>query len=311
MKTNSYTKSIEKIKAPNNLIEKSIKELYDTEINNEVIIMKKSKHFKLKLTSAIAASLVLILILSMIIFKDNSETLTSGNTPVSHPFMISVQAADSPDDTSIMDEINKDTYVKINRIKNFGQGYGATVSQNENVEYKYEEIFEISKEFTLELECRGENIETITYTPHNTYLSYMPSYAGLTEAIALTEEERDKYNAYTSFGGFGWASSCTFDYYCQPKSTLTFELPEDGLDGTIPLRIAFYFELEDGKYTKISPDDIKLKSIFEEEFNIRSNDYSLDVTANFKDGTSTTKKLKFKCENDGTHLYLCAIEDIS
>ena len=241
MKRNLYTQDIEKIKAPDELVEKSINTLYGAVNNNEVFIMRKNKHFKLKLTSAIAASLVLVLVLSIVMFKDNGKSPTPDSNPVSHPFILSVQAADSLGNSSTMDEISKDTYVKINRIKNFGQGYGATVSQNENVEYEYEEIFEISKEFTLELECSGENIETITYTPHNTYLSYKPNAPGLTEAITLTEEERLKYNAYTSYDGFGWASSCTFDYYCQPKSTLPFELPEDGVDGTIPLRIAFNF----------------------------------------------------------------------
>jgi len=311
VKRNLYTQDIEKIKAPDKLVEKSINTLYGAVNNNEVFIMKKNKHFKLKLTSAIAASLVLVFVLSIVMFKDNGESLTPDSNPVSHPFILSVQAADSLGNSSTMDEISKDTYVKINKIKNFGQGFGTTTKYNENGDYLYDEIFEVLKEFTLELDCSGENIETVTYTAHNTYLSYMPSYEGLIKAIDLTEEEREKYNAYASFDGFGWASSCTFDYNCQPKSTLTFELPEDTLDGTIPLRIAFYLELEDGKYTTISRDNVDVKRIFEEEFNSRSDQYALDVTANFADGTSTTKTLKFKCKNDTTHLYLCAIEDIS
>lgn len=311
MKRNLYTQDIEKIKAPDELVEKSINTLYGAVNNNEVFIMKKYKHFKLKLTSAIAASLVLVLVLSIVMFKDNGESPTPDSNPVSHPFILSVQAADSLGNSSTMDEISKDTYVKINKIKNFGQGFGTTTKYNENGDYLYDEIFEVLKEFTLELDCSGENIETVTYTAHNTYLSYMPSYEGLIKAIDLTEEEREKYNAYASFDGFGWASSCTFDYNCQPKSTLTFELPEDSLDGSIPLRIAFYLELEDGKYTTTSRDNVDVKRIFEEEFNARSDQYALDVTANFADGTSTTKTLKFKCENDTTHLYLCAIEDIS
>ncbi len=311
MKRNFYTKAIENIKAPKSLIEKSINSIYGAATENEVKIMKKTNHFKLKLTAAIAASLVLILVLSMVMFKGNGESPTPDNDPVSHPFILSVQAADYIDDMSTMDEINKDAYVKINKIKNFGQGFGTTVSYNENGEYEYEQIFEVSKEFTLELDCSGDNIETVTYTAHNTYLTYMPSYEGLIEAVDLTEEEREKFNAYSSIDRFGWASSCTFDYNCQPKSTLTFELPEDSLDGTIPLRIAFNFKLEDSKYITTSPDNVDVKTIFEEEFNARSDNYALDVTANFADGTSTTKTLKFKCENDGTHLYLCAIEDIS
>lgn len=311
MKRNLYTNSIEKIKAPKELVEKSINTLYGAANHNEVFIMKKRKHFKLKVTAAIAASLVLVLVLSMVMFNDNGESPTPDSKPVSHPFILSVQAADSPENSSTMDEINKDTYVKINKIKNFGQGFATTTIYNENGDYLYDEIFEVFKEFTLELDCSGENIETVTYTAHNTYLSYMPTYAGLKTAVDLTKEEREELKANTSFDGFGWASSCTFDYNCQPKSTLTFELPEDTLDGSIPLRIAFNFELQEGKYTTTSRDDADVKTIFEKEFNARADQYSLDVTANFADGTSTTKTLKFKCESDGTHLYLCATEDIS
>lgn len=311
MKRNLYTKSIEKIKTPAELVEKTVNNLYGALNKKEVFIMKKNNHLKLKLTAAIAASLVLVLVLSMVMFKDNEESPTPDSNPVSHPFILSVQAADSLGNSSTMDEISKDAYVKINKIKNFGQGYGTTTIYNENGNYLYDEIFEVFKEFTLELDCSGENIETVTYTAHNTYLSYMPTYTGLKDAVDLTEEEREKFNANTSFDGFGWASSCTFDYNCQPKSTLTFELPEDTLDGSIPLRIAFNFELEEGKYTTTSRDDADVKTIFEEEFNARADQYALDVTANFKDGTSTTKTLKFKCESDDYHLYLSAIEDIS
>ena len=171
MKRNLYTKAIGNIKAPKSLIDKSINSIYGAETDNEVKIMKKNNYFKLKLTAAIAASLVLILVLSMVMFK-GGESLAPESDPVSHPFILSVQAADSLNDTSTMDEINKDAYVKINKIKNFGQGFGTTVSYNENGEYEYENIFEVSKEFTLELDCSGDNIETVTYTAHNTYLSY-------------------------------------------------------------------------------------------------------------------------------------------
>ena len=37
--------------------------------------------------------------------------------------------------------------------------------------------------------------------------------------------------------------------------------------------------------------------LFENEFNSNADDYELNITANFKDGKSVTKTLKFKCEN--------------
>lgn len=312
---NSYTNDLKKINAPKNLIEKSIKNLYNQNLNNEVISMKKSKHFKLKLTSAIAASLILVLMVSMIMYDRHDRNSPDDANPLYHPFMISVKAADNRGNISTTDEITHESYVRIDNIKNFGQGFVAQPHGyvNENNEYVITDdgldLLELSKEFTLALTCTGEDIESITYTAHNTYLSYMQDYQGLLNADALTAEEKALYNANTSYDHFGWASSCTFDYYTQPKSTLDFELPEDSLDGTIPLRIAFNFELGDGKYSVTSLEEEHLKAVFEEVFNEYADQYALDVTANFKDGTSTTKTLKFKCENDGQHLYLCAIED--
>jgi len=312
---NHYTNSLEKIIAPKNLVEKTINKLYSENINNEVINMKRTKCFKLKLTSAIAASLILILMLSVIMYGRNNSNSSDNPNSLSHPFMITVKAADNRDSDSTTDEITHESYVRIDNIKNFGQGFIAQPHGyvNENNEYIIIhdglDLLELSKEFTLALTCTGENIKSITYTAHNTYLTYMQSYQGLLTTEALTSEEKDLYDANTSFDHFGFASSCTFDYYAQPKSTLDFEIPEDSLDGTIPLRIAFNFELEEGKYSVPSLEDEHLMPIFEKVFNEHAEKYALDVTANFKDGTSTTKTLNFKCENDGQHLYLCAIED--
>ncbi|MBR3987921.1 MAG: hypothetical protein IKK10_01300 [Clostridia bacterium] len=309
MKRNIYTNTIKKIKAPQGLVDNSIDNLYSADNDNKVIVMKKNKHFKLKLTSAVAASLVIIISLSFIIHGKKPQP--------SHPFIISVQAVDTSHDSATMDEITHESYIKIDQIKNFGQGACTQTHgyYNENDEYilidENEDLLFIEKEFTLELNCIGENIENITYTAHNTYLTYMPYYKGLADVVELTDAEREKYHAYSSSQGFGWASSCTFDYDCQPKSSLDHELDDDSLDGTLPLRIAFHIELEDGKYVIPSIDDCDLVGIFEEEFNARSDEYALDVTANFKDGTSTTKTLKFKCERKENHLYLCAIEDFS
>ena len=309
MKQNFYTKAVDNIKAPETLIEKSVNNLNSATTDNKIIIMNKNQHFKLKLTSIIAASLVLILALSMIIFEPEDTAPAPESKPYSHPFVISVQAADtSTDDTATMDEINHESYVKINEIKNIGYFADASYLDKSKETITLERI---GKNFTIDLVCTGENIESITYTAHNTFLSYMQYYRGLINTVNLTEEETEKYYAYCFMGGFDHASSCTFDYNCQPKSSLDHKVSEDALDGTIPLQIGFYFKVEKGKHIAPSIDDCDMNKIFTEEFNARSDNYSLDVTANFTDGTSATKTLKFKCENKGNHLFLSAIEDIS
>ena len=309
MKKNLYTNAVESIKAPEELIKKSVNNLSNATTDNKVIIMKKNNHFKLKLTSIIAASLVLLLTLSVIIFEPKDTAPAPESKPYSHPFVISVQAAGtSTDDTATRDEINHESYVNINEIKNIGYFSEASYLDKTKETITLERI---GKNFTIDLVCTGENIESITYTAHNTFLSYMENYRGLISKVKLTEEETVKYYAYCFMGGFDHASSCTFDYNCQPKSSLDHKVSEDCLDGTIPLQIGFYFSVEKGKHVAPTIDDCDMNKIFTEEFNARSDNYALDVTANFTDGTSTTKTLKFKCENRGNHLYLSAIEDIS
>ena len=308
MKKNLYTSAVESIKTPEALVEKSLNSLNDAYADKKVIVMRTNSHFRLKLTSAIAALLVVILALSMIIIEPNGTAPEIENKPYSHPFVISAYAADASPDTATMDEITHESYVKINEMKNIG--FFAQTSYLDESEENIT-LERIGKDFTIDLVCTGENIESITYTAHNTYLSYMHNYKGLINTVKLTEEENKKYYAYCFIGGFDHASSCTFDYNCQPKSSPDHKVSEDCLDGTIPLQIGFYFPVEKGKHVAPSIDDCDMNKIFTEEFNARSDNYSLDVTANFTDGTSTTKTLKFKWENRGNHLYLSAIEDIS
>lgn len=308
MKKNLYANAVESIKAPEALVEKSVNSLNDAYADKKVIVMHTNSHFRLKLTSAIAALLVIILALSMIIIEPKGTAPASENKPYSHPFVISAYAVDASPDNATLDEITHESYVKINEMKNVG--YFAASSYLDESEENIT-LERIGKNFTIDLVCTGENIESITYTAHNTYLSYMEYYRGLISTVKLTEEETQKYYAYCYTGGFDHASSCTFDYNCQPKSSLDHKVSEDCLDGTIPLQIGFYFSVEKGKHVAPTIDDCDMNKIFTEEFNARSDNYALDVTANFTDGTSTTKTLKFKCENRGNHLYLSAIEDIS
>lgn len=303
MKNNLYTQAVKNVTAPKKLIDDTLISIYSTTTESEVITLKNKSHRTLKLTSALAAALVLVFIISAIAFTNaNNNTNPNDNDKnsiINHPFILTASAANE----ASADEITPETYVQIGKIQNLGSG--VYLNHNDFNEYN----LCIMKEFTLELNCTGENIESVTYSANNTYLTYRPNCEGLLEAVELTDEEREKYDANTSFDGFGWASSCTFDYNCQPQSTLT-EIPDydDWVDGTIPLRIAFHLNLDDGEYDMQALDDYDFTSVFEKEFNAHADEFSLDITANFTDGTKSTKTLKFRCENAGEHIDMYAIE---
>ena len=89
-----------------------------------------------------------------------------------------------------------------------------------------------------------------------------------------------------------------------------FEIPEDGFDGTVPLTMCVRFTFDEGEhvYTLDDEDYVDLDDVVYNEFNLHADDYSLDVTANFTDGTQVTKTLKFMCDDSMTQLQLLVTE---
>lgn len=312
MKKCMYTQAVENVKAPVSLVENTIATLSGAIKESEVVSVKKKKLTMFSRTAAIAAVLALVVTLGAIFIP------SSGGGNISHPFVLTVGAAATVDEATA-DEITRESYVKIGEIKNSGDmlhaGTHGHLDENGNwvITDNDVDVYGVQKEFTLELNCTGKDVESITYTAHNGYLTYNPDYAGLISAVALTEEEVAKYDATAFYDNFIHASSCVFDYNCQPKSSLDFPIEEDTIDGTIPLRMGFNFKFDEGEYTIAEGyNNIYLDSdadeIFMNEFNAHADEFALDVTANFSDGSSTTKTLKFRCEKEGINLYMYAIE---
>ncbi len=292
MKDN-YKNAIRSITAPDLLVENAIENMQNTKA--EVCAVEKPKHTALKFTSAVAAVLALIIGLSFIPF--------SGNKPDSeHNFVITAGAA----------EITPETYISFGCLESSSDG---GLIRYMDSQFKEAMVLQVEREFNIDIQCSGENIESVTYTANNGYLQYYPDFEGLIDAVELSKEDYKKYDAGGSTNGSLIASACTYDYYNQPRSlwdpeVMGFEIPEDGIDGTVPLRMAVTFFLEEGKYIRpiqhqnyVEDDDI-----FCDEFNAHADEFSLDVTANFTDGTQVTKTLKFMCDDSMTQLQLLVTE---
>lgn len=335
MRNNRYTEYLKNIRASESVVDKAISAIHDTTSESEVTIMKNIRK-PFKFVSAVAAVIAVVVAVGVFTLApcnndknlientlaDTDEIKSSGRA-----FALTVN--NHEDSSSTPDEITTETYVKISEIKSFSSGahYRSGYSIDENGKVVIDstrELLSLQQEFTLDMACNGENIESITYTAHNSCLAYYDSYEGFISAVDLSKDEIERYDATGNIDNNKWASSCTFDYNCQPKSSwdknaVVFE-GDDVVDGTIPLRISFNFDFSDGKNFDFvdgkyvvtvvddSEDPYELKEIFEEEFNLHADEYALDITANYKDGTTYTKTLKFKCELEGNFLYLYAIE---
>ena len=305
MKRNLYTNHIENIKAPESLVNKSIARLSTYQTESEVIMIKPKSHKAFKFASIIAATLVILIGVGIFTFSDK-ET-------VEHPFILTVGA----------EEITANAYIKVGNTTNLDYFQNITLhgylDENRNFVQtdNFADLNDVSKEFNVGINCEGENIESVTYKAINGCLAYQEDYPGLIKITPLTTDEIMKYDATGSYNKFKWASDCTFDYNDQPRATYTeltgLEVPADAVDGTVPLRILFHFEFEEGEYVLPIDEEYNVDSdhAFQKEFNEHADEFGLYVTANFKDGTSTTKTLRFKCESDDYHLYLSAMEDIS
>ncbi len=296
MKKNLYTQSVQNIKAPQELIENTLTQIKDNNLTGNVVSFEKPKRKVLKFTSAVAAVLALIIGLSFIPFGGNdSNTIDS-----KHNFVLKAGAA----------EITPEAYINAGLLESsFETGHFMVDESGEYI------LLETRKEYSVDIQCSGENIESVTYTANNGYLSYDPDFEGLLNFTELTGDEIKKYDAGGSKNNSQMASSCTFDYNNQPRSlwdpvVTGFEIPEDCIDGTVPLRMAFtfFFDAEENRVVPYVDGFADTDDVFYNEFNAHADDYSLDVTANFTDGTQVTKTLKFMCDNSMTQLQLLVTE---
>lgn len=264
--------------------------------------MKKSNSKIIKFTSAIAAVLAVTIAIGAIYCTPKKDT--------EHPFLLTVNAAEITPETYIEMGNNLPTITGSSSYKEHSKIDKNGVVQKIDDNWILERS---NKEFGINIQCIGENIESITYTANNSYLTYDSYYEGFVSCVSMPYEEIKKYRAHNSSNNYRIASSCTFAYDKQSQSRLDYELSDNYGDGSYPLRMAVPVFFEDCKH--LVPNDENINSNiaknYAEVFNENAENYTLDVTANFKDGTKTTKTLIFRCEYTGTDCPLFYAKELS
>lgn len=284
MKDNLYTKTMENIKAPQKLVDNTIEQMREAGENSKVITFEKPKRRALKFVSAVAAVLALIIGLSVIPFGDGIST--SDNE---HNFVLKVGAA----------EITPDVYAEAGVLDNSGGGAEfLAIEEKENNDFGMDgtyNVMSINRIFyPHKLIIEGENIESVTYTANNCYLAYDTLFDGIVDVQTISEEKLEKECRIHYYYSYDWAKYCTLDYQKQQISI------ESGEWHRVPtIGVEFFFKFEEGEFVMETNGEnyIDTEPLFEETFNTHADEFSLDITANFKDGVSVTKTLKFKCEN--------------
>lgn len=289
MKKNIYTDGISRIKASDELIKKGIENIRGSEVREEVINLNsaKAKRKWIKPLGAIAASLAIVIGLgSVSIFTEKESN--------KNPFILTANA----------EELNNDTYIQVGKLECQGNG-GAM--RFENGSFKLQEI---GANFDFNIECVGENIESVTYSADNTCLYIKGDYEGVIDYEALTMEQlMDGKDINTHRSGYKRVNACTFDYDMQPQGD-TKGINSGEYQEEIPLCGSFLIEDFIGVYEFDSTSrDFDVRDIFIDEFNKSAENFTVDVTANYTDGSTLTKTMQFQCQKteDGNDICLSAM----
>lgn len=282
MDKSRYTEAVNSLKAPEKAIEKMLNTANNYEKEN-VFTMKKIKN-------VIAAGLTAAVAIGGSIGIAN---LTKSNDNF---FIIKAQAA----------ELNTKSFTEYCKLNAVGGNFRDVEGKNGEKEAAVSEIFDFN------IGCKGENISTITYKVNNGYFEL----DGVNEETNEIHDPLDKIISYEESDGEtdnGSAfSSITVNYDNQLISNEHYsdvrlwsdELSSADESLSDKVRQAVRDHLNHANYklgneTSEGYDDSKYS--FMENNRIRyaaiCNRLSVDTTVKYKDGTSETKTIIFKCES--------------
>lgn len=291
MKKNIYTDGISRMKTPDELLNKSIENIRSAEVTEEVISFKtaRSKRTWIKPLSAIAASLAIVIALGSVgVFTEKESS--------KNPFVLTANA----------DEINNEAYIQVGKLECQGRGM-AMVKVDEESDPMLTEMGAI---FDFNIECVGENIESVTYSADNTCLYIIYDHEGVLDYVPLTMDQfMDGKDVDIYRGGYRRVNACTFDYDMQPQGDGKPIKPEEYAE-KIPLCGSFKLqELKDVYIPNFDTEGFDVTNMFIEEFNKRAEDFTVDITAKYTDGSTLTKTIQFQCQKteDGEDICLSAM----
>ena len=295
MKKNLYTDGISNIKVSEEVLNAGIEAVKNYNHEQIVVNINSTKPRKryFKPIAAVAAVLAVAIatgtVLSIIGHKSNPFVLTAGAT-----------------------ELNSETYIEVGNLDFISQTsnwggkecklQGGKLISDKNEAYT---LYWFEGEFNLGIQCKGENIESITYTVNNGHFLVDDSYEG-----CISYSFSDSPEGYGTINNMKLADTCTFAYNMQPQSRIDFEGPEGNVDGSYPLIVAFRAEDTNNlyhnkpeKYTlehknkNADPIDyVNYDLLATDLINSSPNEYSVDFTANFADGSTSTETIVFRCE---------------
>ena len=297
MRKNEYTKKLSEIKAPQSAVEKAIKAALEADKNRkEVVVMPKKSNKIIKIVSAAAACAVVATGVAVIsnqnvpVIHDNSMI---SQTSVKNSFALMVNAA----------ELNEENTVGISELNMSGlnaMGTDCMCIERVDIDENTSKLRAAwCPTINFPVVCRGNGIKSVTYKINNAL--FVPNEnLQFTEIVRseIDESTLEIYNGYI-------CNSFTIEYGEQLKSedvafirlkpSDTPDLSKDDLTKqaqefleNLPNFDAFVDFRNGDKYAELR------NALFKAEI----QDVTVDITVNYKDGTSTTHTIAFTGKYD-------------
>ena len=299
MRKNEYTKKLSEIKAPQSAVEKAIKAALEADKNRkEVVAMPKKSNKIIKIVSAAAACAVVVTGVAVIsnqnvpapVIHDNSMI---SQTSVKNSFALMVNAA----------ELNEENTVGISELNMSGlnaMGTDCMCIERVDIDENTSKLRAAwCPTINFPVVCRGNGIKSVTYKINNAL--FVPNEnLQFTEIVRseIDESTLEIYNGYI-------CNSFTIEYGEQLKSedvafirlkpSDTPDLSKDDLTKqaqefleNLPNFDAFVDFRNGDKYAELR------NALFKAEI----QDVTVDITVNYKDGTSTTHTIAFTGKYD-------------
>ena len=294
---NEYTKKLSEIKAPQSAVEKAIKAAIEADKNRkEVVVMPKKSNKIIKIVSAAAACAVVATGVAVIsnqnvpVIHDNSMI---SQTSVKNSFALMVNAA----------ELNEENTVGISELNMSGlnaMGTDCMCIERVDIDENTSKLRAAwCPTINFPVVCRGNGIKSVTYKINNAL--FVPNEnLQFTEIVRseIDESTLEIYNGYI-------CNSFTIEYGEQLKSedvafirlkpSDTPDLAKDDLTKqaqefleNLPNFDAFVDFRNGDKYAELR------NALFKAEI----QDVTVDITVNYKDGTSTTHTIAFTGKYD-------------
>ena len=294
---NEYTKKLSEIKAPQSAVEKAIKAAIEADKNRkEVVVMPKKSNKIIKIVSAAAACAVVATGVAVIsnqnvpVIHDNSMI---SQTSVKNSFALMVNAA----------ELNEENTVGISELNMSGlnaMGTDCMCIERVDIDENTSKLRAAwCPTINFPVVCRGNGIKSVTYKINNAL--FVPNEnLQFTEIVRseIDESTLEIYNGYI-------CNSFTIEYdeqlksedvaYIRLKPSDTPDLAKDDITRqaqefleNLPNFDAFVDFRNGDKYAELR------NALFKAEI----QDVTVDITVNYKDGTSTTHTIAFTGKYD-------------